>query len=93
MAGIAERVERPAAPIRYRCRQNVDYLDDTVDSDAFVDPICGMPVTADSPYRLDRAGRQIRFCCADCQDAYRRTPWQATLAGPDAPGRASARRP
>jgi hypothetical protein len=51
--GVAERVDQAAGPPRYRWRQCVDYLEDGLGSCGFVDPVCEMPVTADSPY-LDR---------------------------------------
>ena len=31
-----------------------------------VDPVCGMTVTPDSPYRAEHAGHEYFFCCAGC---------------------------
>ncbi len=38
------------------------------------DPVCGMPVSADSPYRLRRDGKDYRFCSAACLARFEAAP-------------------
>ncbi|MHB1261718.1 MAG: heavy metal translocating P-type ATPase [Thermoplasmatota archaeon] len=37
---------------------------------SFIDPVCGMTVGADSPYRLEKDGQSYRFCCQGCLDRF-----------------------
>lgn len=66
-AGIAEREEGPDGP-RYRIRvEMVDPFQDPDASAAWIDPVCGMPVIVDTPYRAtDDLGREQRFCSSVC---------------------------
>ena len=34
------------------------------------DPVCGMEVSADSPYRRMVEGREFRFCSEECVDKF-----------------------
>jgi Cu+-exporting ATPase len=36
-------------------------------ADAFIDPVCGMTVAADSPHTAEHAGRLFKFCSAGCR--------------------------
>ncbi len=36
----------------------------------FIDPVCGMTVSADSPYRLEKDGTSYRFCRQGCLDRF-----------------------
>ncbi len=38
------------------------------------DPVCGMSVTEDSPYRLEHEGRPYYFCSAGCKAKFAATP-------------------
>lgn len=45
------------------------------------DPLCGMSVDINSPFRLDGESRSLRFCSETCRDDYARA-----LAGESVPG-------
>ena len=82
-AGIVDRSETPQGDF-YRWRSEMDYLF-APDEPSFgsVDPVCGMPVTADSPYSTRNAfGREHRFCAALCLAAFRAFP-SAFLTPPE----------
>ena len=66
-SGIVERLEVPGGH-RYRWRSDMNYLfGDVNDSPEWVDPVCGMLVTSESPYRVrDSFGRPRRFCSPLC---------------------------
>ena len=38
------------------------------------DPVCGMTVKPDSPYRAIHAGHEYRFCSAKCQGKFETDP-------------------
>ena len=38
------------------------------------DPVCGMTVAADSPNRLEHAGRKYVFCSSGCMEKFRKEP-------------------
>lgn len=38
------------------------------------DPVCGMTVKPDSPYRVIHAGHEYRFCSAKCQGKFETDP-------------------
>ncbi|ABO60068.1 TPA: YHS domain-containing protein [Burkholderia vietnamiensis] len=38
---------------------------------ALRDPVCGMSVTADSPFRSEHDGHPYFFCSASCQKKFR----------------------
>ena len=39
-------------------------------TEAFIDPICGMTVRADSPHRLEDSSGVVLFCCSGCLTRY-----------------------
>ncbi|WP_175817885.1 heavy metal translocating P-type ATPase [Burkholderia diffusa] len=41
---------------------------------ALRDPVCGMPVTADSQFRSEHGGRRYFFCSASCQEKFQAAP-------------------
>jgi Cu+-exporting ATPase len=41
------------------------------DQGAWIDPVCGMTVTAQSPHSLQHQGRTVYFCCAGCAAKFR----------------------
>jgi Cu+-exporting ATPase len=45
------------------------------------DPLCGMSVDANSPYRLEQEGRSLRFCSENCQADYTRVLRGESVAG------------
>ncbi|MFO1535476.1 MAG: heavy metal translocating P-type ATPase [Thermoplasmatota archaeon] len=48
------------------------------------DPVCGMEVAADSPFRLERDGKTYLFCCAACRDRFSGKAPPPPAAGPGA---------
>ena len=80
-SGVVEGTGIPGGR-RYRWRSDMNYLFDGVsDSPEWVDPVCGMFVTAESPYRAtDRHRRPRRFCSSMCLAAFR--AWPSTLTVP-----------
>jgi P-type Cu+ transporter len=44
------------------------------------DPVCGVQVSSDSPYRLVHGGRELVFCSEACLDAFRRNPRRYAVA-------------
>lgn len=81
-AGIVRGTPSPSEQ-RFHWRSDMNYLFGNPDSAGPADPICGMPVTDDSPYRVtDGFRRQILFCSAMCLAAFRElggTPPAATF--------------
>ena len=65
---------------RYRWRSDMNYLfSDVSDSPEWVDPVCGMPVTTESPYwATDLLRRPRRFCSSLCLAAFRALPGTVT---------------
>lgn len=43
-------------------------------AEAFIDPVCGMTVAADSPHTAEHAGQSFRFCCAGCRTKFLKEP-------------------
>jgi P-type Cu+ transporter len=43
-------------------------------AEAFVDPVCGMTVAADSPHTAEHAGQLVKFCCAGCRTKFIKEP-------------------
>jgi Cu+-exporting ATPase len=41
---------------------------------ASVDPVCGMTVSAETPFVHQHEGETYRFCCAGCRDKFREDP-------------------
>lgn len=39
-----------------------------------IDPVCGMEVKEDVPYRSEYEGRTYYFCCRGCKVAFDREP-------------------
>ena len=66
-AAIMERIDDPGHPRRYRWRPEMSYLHDGSDPVGRIDPVCGMPVPADTPHvALDDDGREVAFCSLPC---------------------------
>jgi YHS domain-containing protein len=75
-AGIAQGIDLVGAPRRYRWRDDMRYLE-AGDPGSFdvVDPICLMPVRADTPYRTRGAeGEDRLFCSSLCLATFRAFP-------------------
>lgn len=45
------------------------------------DPLCGVPVAANSPYKLEREGRSQRFCSEACLTDYTRASQGQAVPG------------
>jgi len=67
-AGIVEVVEEGC----YRWRPELRYVLERVEPEtASQDPVCGMPVALDAPYRAEEVfGRTERFCSERCMAAF-----------------------
>ncbi|PLX71611.1 MAG: copper-translocating P-type ATPase [Azoarcus sp.] len=50
------------------------YRHDHASTGKDTDPVCGMDVKPDSPYRAIHAGHEYRFCSAKCQDKFDSDP-------------------
>lgn len=74
-SGIAERDAGPDGP-RYLWRADMDYLFESRDASAgWIDPVCAMPVTLDTPHRAtDNLGGEQRFCSSLCLAEFRAFP-------------------
>jgi YHS domain-containing protein len=59
------------------------------DQGAWIDPVCGMKVTAQSPHSLQHQGRTVYFCCAGCAAKFRANPANYPIAGQSEPIAAS----
>lgn len=71
-AGIVDQ-DAGTAGRRYRYRAEMDYLHGDADpDDELRDPVCGMPVAADTPHVADDHGRVVRFCSIPCLTRWRR---------------------
>ena len=75
-AGIAQAIDLVSEPRRYRWRDDMRYLEaGDLGSFDVVDPICLMPVRADTPYTArDAEGEDRRFCSSRCLAAFRAFP-------------------
>lgn len=74
-AGIVEQ-EAGSAGSRYRYRAEMAYLSTGggADEDGELrDPVCGMPVSADTPHVADDHGRAVRFCSIPCLVRWQRS--------------------
>ena len=80
-AGVVEAIEAPEGR-RYRWRSDMNYLfGEGGGSPEWVDPVCGMPVLADSPYVAeDPYRRPRRFCSSLCRGAFLASP--SSFSGP-----------
>lgn len=65
-AGIVERLDEPGRPRRFRWQPSMAYLDAGADPPGLRDPVCGMPVRADSPHVADDDGQRAVFCSLPC---------------------------
>lgn len=71
-AGIVDQ-EPGTAGRRYRYRAEMGYLHGDADVDEELrDPVCGMPVTADTPHVADDGGHVVRFCSIPCLTLWQR---------------------
>ncbi len=43
-----------------------------VDTEQYIDPVCGMTVSSDSPHHLRHDGHEIYFCSAGCKEKFQR---------------------
>ena len=80
-AGVVDAIDAPEGR-RYRWRSDMSYLfGERGDSRDRVDPVCGMPVLANSPFAADDTyGRSRRFCSSLCLAAFLGSP--ITFSGP-----------
>ena len=80
-AGIVEPIE-VTGQRRYRWRSDMNYVFGAREPSAeWIDPVCGMPVLAQSPHVAeDVYGRPRRFCSSLCLTAFRAFP--STFSGP-----------
>lgn len=73
-AGVAEAVARVTGPTRYRWRADMDYLGAAFEGFDSIDPVCDMPVMADSPLAESWDGRNFRFCSSLCRAVFVASP-------------------
>jgi YHS domain-containing protein len=95
VAGIVERLDDSCRPRRYRWRPEMGYLHHTSEPSGRRDPVCGMPVPADSPHIVVHDGQEVVFCSLRCLVRWRsehRARHEATRPG-DAVGDPGARAP
>lgn len=80
-AGVVDAIHAPEG-CRYRWRSDMNYLfGEEGESPEWVDPVCGMPVLANSPYVADDPHRRPRrFCSSLCLAAFLASP--STFSGP-----------
>lgn len=82
-AGVVQTISAPDGH-RFRWRSDLGYLfgDEGEDPD-LIDPVCGMPVLAESPFLADdpQHGRR-RFCSAPCLEEFLASPTR--FVGPPA---------
>jgi len=48
----------------------------------FRDPVCGMSVSPESPWRTTYQGREYAFCCRPCLAKFKDEPEKYLAAGP-----------
>lgn len=66
-AGILEQLPASGHPRRYRWRAEMAYLRDGTEPSGRRDPVCGMPVPANSPHvAADDDGQEVAFCSLPC---------------------------
>ena len=56
----------------------LDKMRDEDNRPGLIDPVCGMPVAADSEHRHTHAGTEYLFCSASCRDKFVTTPEKYT---------------
>ena len=79
-AGIVESTASPQGR-RYRLRSEMNYLFGEIGYSPPWDPVCGMPVSATSPYvGEDVHGRTRQFCSSLCRAAF--LAFRGTFSGP-----------
>jgi Cu+-exporting ATPase len=44
------------------------------DTKEWKDPVCGMTVKADSPYKVERGGKTYAFCSVGCKEKFQKEP-------------------
>ena len=49
-------------------------------AEAFIDPVCGMKVAADSPHSAEHAGQPFKFCSAGCRTKFLKEPTRYVAA-------------
>ncbi len=52
---------------------------------SFRDPVCGMTVAPDSPWRTTYEGKEYTFCCQPCLVKFQADPEKYLGAAPQAP--------
>ena len=55
-------------------------------AEAFIDPVCGMTVAADSPHTAEHAGQPFKFCSASCRTKFLNEPTRYLTATSSAEG-------
>jgi hypothetical protein len=65
-AGILEQLAERGGPRRYRWRAEMAYLHNGTDPAGRLDPVCGMPVPADSPHVANDGDSEVAFCSLPC---------------------------
>jgi YHS domain-containing protein len=80
-AGVVDAIDAPEGR-RHRWRSDMQYLfGEEGESPEWVDPVCGMPVLAETPYVADDEYRRPRrFCSSLCLGAFLASP--NTFVGP-----------
>lgn len=71
-AGILELADEHGRPPRYRWGKEMTYLHTGNQPPGLRDPVCGMPVRADSPYTAEDGDREVRFCSLPCLVRWRK---------------------
>lgn len=81
-AGIVTRLDLPGRPHRYRWTLEMGHLADGTTTSGWevVDPVCGMPVPADSPHIGHDVDLDVRFCSLACLVRWNATTRKATRA-------------
>ena len=66
--------------------QTVGRLPSNQDGSALKDPVCGMPVTPQSPHQLQHEGKPVYFCSAGCKGKFAADParYAASTSGVNA---------
>lgn len=65
-AGIVERIDEAGRPRRYRLHEEMAYLATGQERTGTLDPVCGMPISEDSPHVIDDGEERVVFCSLPC---------------------------
>lgn len=61
-------------------------MNDKEEHETFVDPVCGMTVSPNDPYRASHGGEKYLFCSARCRERFIENPEQFLQAKPPGSG-------